>query len=170
MTAIRPLRFRWTGDVMKPLQPGVAARQYEKGEVYPLEVREERSANSHRAYFAAINEGWQNLPEEQADRFPTPDHLRRWLLIRAGFRDERTIALASKAEALRVAAFIKPLDTFAVIVPREATVVVMTAKSQSYKSMGRAEFQRSKEAVLDALAELIGVDRRALDDNAGRAA
>ena len=78
--------------------------------------------------------------------------------------------LASKAEAVRVASFIRPLDTYAVIVPREATVVVMTAKSQSYKAMGRVEFQRSKEAVLDKLAAMIGVERRTLDANAGKAA
>ena len=165
-----PLRFRWSGEAMTPLQPGAAARQYEKGEVYALEVREARSANSHRHYFSAINEGWSQLPEHMAERFPTPDHLRRWLLIRAGFRDERTIVLASKAEAVRVASFIRPLDTYAVIVPREATVVVMTAKSQSYKAMGAREFAASKQAVLDELAAMIGVERRALDQNAGKAA
>jgi len=170
MSAIHPVNFRWSGTAMIPLVPALAGRQFEKGEVYRLEVREDRSSNSHRAYFAEINDGFQNLPEHQAERFPTANHLRKWLLIRAGYRDERTIVLANKAEALRVAAFIEPMDSFAVVVPREATVVVMTAKSQSYKAMGRAEFQRSKEAVLDALAELLGVERKALDQNAGRAA
>ncbi len=170
MTAPRILRFRWDGRVMVPVYPGVAAKQYEVGEVYPLEVREDRSINSHRHFFAVVREGWQNLPEAQAQRFPTEDHLRKWLLIRTGFRDERSIPLASKAEAQRVAAFVKPLDDFAVVVAREATVTVLTAKSQSVKAMGRAEFQKSKDAVLDELAAMISVDRKALEQNAGKAA
>lgn len=170
MTAPRPLRFRWNGSTMTPLQPGAAVRQYEKGEAYTLEVREERSGNSHRHYMAAVHEAWNQLPEHLADEFPSADHLRRWALIRTGWRDERTVVLASKAEAQRVAAFIKPIDPFAVVVPRETTVVVLTAKSQSYRSMGKAEFGRSKEAVLDLLADMIGTNKEALAKNAGRAA
>ena len=170
MTAPRIMRFRWDGKVMVPQYPGVAAKQYTEGEVYPLEVREDRSINSHRHYFAAVREGWQNLPEHLAERFPTEDHLRKYLLIKTGFQDERSIPLASKAEAQRVAAFVKPLDDFAVVVAHEATVIVMTAKSQSVKAMGKAEFRRSKDAVLDELAAMISVDRKALEANAGRAA
>lgn len=166
----RPLRFRWSGEAMTPLQPGAAARQFEKGEWYTLEVREERSTASHNQFFAALNEGWQNLPETMADRFPSADHLRKWLLIRTGYRDEVTYVAASKAEAPRLAAFIRPLDDFAVVTVSEATVTVYRAKSQSVRAMGKAEFQRSKDAVLGLLAEMIGTDRKALDANAGRSA
>ena len=170
MTAPRPLRFTWNGRVMTPQYPGVAERQYTEGEVYTLEVREERSINSHRHYFAAVNTAWENLPEFVAERFPTADHLRRYALIQTGFRDERTIVAASKAEAQRIAAFIKPMDTFAVVVATEATVTVMTARSQSMRAMGKAEFGRSKEAVLDFLADQLGIETRQLKDEAGKAA
>ena len=170
MTAPRPLRFTWDGRVMTPQYPGVAARQYEVGETYTLEQREDRSINSHRAYFAQINEAHATLPEHLSERWPTPDHLHRWLLIRAGFYDERSIVVASKAEAVRVAAFVRPLDSYAIVIAKEAVVSVFTAKSQSYKAMGRAEFQRSKDATLDELAALIGVERETLAKEAGRAA
>lgn len=169
MTA-SPLKFRWQDGTMQPLAPDVARRTYEDGQIYRLAPWEDRSANTHRHYFSCINEGWNQLPEHMADQFATPDHLRRWLLIRAGFRDERTIVLASKAEAVRVAAFIRPLDPYAVVVPRESTVVVMTAHSQSYKSMGARTFQESKEKTLDLLASMIGTDSKTLAQNAGRAA
>ena len=170
MTAPRIQRFRWSGEAMLPLYPGAAARQYEKGGVYPLEVREDRSANTHRHYFACINDGWANLPEVHTERFPTSEHLRKYLLIKAGYFDARTIVAASKAEAQRIAAFIKPMDEFAVVTAREATVAVYTARSQSVRAMGKAEFQRSKDAVLDELAAMIGVEREALAQNAGKAA
>ena len=166
----RPLRYRWDGEAMRPTVPALARDQFEPGEVYQLEVREERSVNSHRAYFAAINEGWANLPEIEAMRFPTAEHLRKWLLIKAGYFNERQIVVASAAEAIRVAGFIKPMDDYAVVVPRGATVSIFTAKSQSMKSMGRKDFQKSKTAVLDLLSDMIGVARRALEANAGRAA
>ena len=168
--APRIMRFRWNGLAMVPLHPGVAKRQYEDGESYWLEARQERSINSHNHFFASLTEGWNNLPEHEAERYPSPDHLRRWLLIRAGYYDERTIVVGSKAEAQRVAAFVRPLDDYAVVVAKEATVSVFTAKSQSMRAMGRAEFQRSKDAVLDALANMIGVERKALEANAGQAA
>ena len=125
---------------------------------------------SHRFYFASVNEAWKNLPEDMAERYPTSDHLRKWALIKAGYRDERSIVASSKAEALRIAAFIRPMDEYAVVVVREAVVRVYTAKSQSTRAMGKAEFGASKEKVLDILSAMIGTSRDALVANAGQSA
>jgi hypothetical protein len=53
-----------------------------------------------------------------------------------------------------------------VIDVQEATVTRYTAKSQSMKAMGRAEFQASKEAVLGFLADMVGVTPDALATHA----
>ena len=159
MTAIFPLWFTWEGDVMRPLNSRAADRMYVVGEQYRLVHMGERSAASHSHFFAALNDAFANLPEDLAARFATPEALRKYALIRTGFRDERSIVAASKAEARRIAAFIKPLDEFAVVSVHEAAVIVWTAKSQSMKAMGKAEFQRSKDAVLQFCAEIIGVTR-----------
>ena len=148
---------------MVPRVPKLADAHFVVGEVYTLEERHQRSLQSHSHYFAALTEAWSNLPEEAAERFPTIDHLRKFALIRAGFRDERTFVCASKAEAQRLSAFMKPIDEFALIVSHEATVTVYTAKSQSMKAMGKADFQRSKEAVLDYVASLIGSTAREVE-------
>jgi hypothetical protein len=164
--------YRWDGEVMVPL-----ARFHNRcnavftvGELYPLDVHEDRSIVSHRHYFCEINEAWKNLPEMVAERYPSSEHLRKYALIQTGYRDERSIACSSKAEAQRVAAFIKPMDDYAVVVVREAVVSVLTAKSQSIRAMGAKEFQASKQAVLDQLASMIGVTPGALEQHAGRAA
>lgn len=136
------------------------------GEVVTLERREARSSATHNHYFAAVNEAWANLREIDAQRFKSPEHLRKWALIRAGFHDERSIVCASKAEALRLAAFMSPLDEYAIVVPSEAVVTVYTAKSQSMRAMGKDAFQRSKEAVLSVLAALIEVEPEALSSAA----
>lgn len=164
--------FEWNGEAMVP-RPAFVKRANETftvHEIYRMDVVEERSLRSHSHYFACINECWLNLPEHLAERFPSADHLRRYALVKAGFRDERSIVCASKAEAQRVAAFVRPMDGYAVVVVREAVVVVWTAKSQSMKAMGKADFQRSKDAVLDICAELIGVAPETLRKESGRAA
>jgi len=144
----------------------VANASYGEGEVVSLVAHEDRSLASHGHYFASVSEAWKNLPEEQTERFPTADHLRKWALIKTGYRDERTFVCSSKAEATRVAAFVKPLDPYAVIIPRGAVVTAYTAKSQSMRAMGKKEFQESKEAVLGVLAEILHIEPSALGSRA----
>ncbi|WEX10337.1 hypothetical protein [Chelativorans sp. AA-79] len=168
-----PLAFRWTGDSFVPHNAYVQKRAdqaYVIGEVYLLVEQQERSSESHRHYFASIKEGWENLPENIAAEFPTPEHLRKRALIKAGYYDSHSIVCSSKAEALRLAAFIRPLDEYGVVRVDGAVVTRYTAKSQSMRAMGKREFQASKEKVLDVIASMIEVSRDELQRNAGRAA
>lgn len=165
-----PMSFYWDGSAMIPRHVTIARRFFAEGEVVTMEVREDRSTASHRHYFAALKEAHDSLPEEIAERLPTPEALRKFCLIKAGFRDERTIACSSRAEALRLAGFIKPMDEYAVVVTSGATVTVYTAKSQSVRAMDRQTFAASKEAVLNIVASLIGTTPQTLSSNAGAAA
>jgi len=161
----RPIAFVWTDDgVMKPLHPRSADKEYAIGERYVLVPHEERSGASHGHQFAWLREAWLSLPEHLADapHCASPEHLRKWALIRAGYSDSHTITCASKAEALRVAAFIRPIDEFAVVVTQGATVTRFTAKSQSRRAMGAQEFQESKTKIMEVIARLLGVDPAAL--------
>lgn len=151
--------MRWDGEAMVPAR-GFAKRcddEFTIGLTYNLECVEERSAASHRHYFAAINEMWQTLPDHLAERFPSSEHLRKYALIRAGFATQRQFVASSKAEAMRLAAFMRPVDEYAVVSLREATVTVWTAESQSQKAMGKERFQGSKTAVLDTIASMLGI-------------
>jgi hypothetical protein len=156
-----PLRLRYEGEGFFRVLSNYWAERADKafviGEVYTLVEHHERSTASHNHYFASITEGWRNLPDELLETYPTPEHLRKRALIAKGYRDERTIVCSSKAEAGRVAAFVRPMDEYAVVSVREAVIRVWTAKSQSMKAMGKAEFAESKNAVLDFIADLLGV-------------
>ncbi len=155
---------RWVGDAMVP--HGRFRRECDEtfviGQDYRMQVQEHRSQVSHNHYFASLQEAWSNLPEDQAQRFPTVEHLRKWALVQAGFRDERTFVCESKAQAVKLAAFVRPMDEYAVVTVSEAVVRVYTAQSQSKAAMGKKDFQRSKQAVLDVVAELIGTTPAAL--------
>ena len=163
MTA--PVIFTWDGESMIPLArfAKLSDEQFVIGEKYKMEAIEARSVDSHNHYFACVNEAWLNLPESFADQFPTSEHLRKWVLIKAGFCDERSIVCASKAEAQRIAAFIKPMDTYAVVIASEATIKAFTAQSQSMRAMGKKDFQASKQAVFDILSGMIGVETKELE-------
>lgn len=167
-----PLTYAWDGEAFAPLPRFAkhADKEFVIGQNYRLEVQEERSAISHRHYFASLHEAWLNLPEVHAERFATEEHLRKYALIKAGYRDERSIVCASKAEAQRVAAFIRPMDEYAIVTVHDATVIVYTAKSQSSKAMGKQAFQESKQAVLDIVSQLIGVPQTTLEREGQRAA
>jgi hypothetical protein len=153
--------------------PGFA-RQCDKafvvGQVYRLTEHEDRSAASHRHYFACVNTAWENLPEELAKRFPTPDHLRKFALIKAGYATSMDFPCASRAEALRWAPRIESQSEYAVVTITDAVVTVWTARSQNARAMNKQEFQASNDAVLAYVSSLIGATPATLAANAGKAA
>jgi len=170
MTDPIPMIFDWDGEAMIPRRPRLADKHYVVGESYRLAPVEERSMRSHRYYFASLNEAWKNLPEALAERFPTSEHLRKYALIKAGHYDQRSVVAASKAEAQRVAAFIRPMDEYAIVGVSDATVTAYTAKSQSMRAMGKQTFRESADAVLEIVSAMIGTSRETLQQNAEKAA
>lgn len=162
--ACPPEPFEWDGEVMRPLRPRRADAFYTVGQRYILETVSQRSDPSHKHEFAWLREAWMNLPEHLADlpHCTSPEHLRKWALIRAGYSDSHTIVCSSKAEAIRVAAFIRPIDEFAVVITQGATVTRYTAKSQSKRAMGAKEFQDSKTKIMEVIARMLGVEPRQL--------
>ena len=154
-----PIVFQWTGSAMEPA--GRFARECDRyfvvGERYTLSEWQDRTQRSHNHFFACVAEAWKNLPEDQAERFPTPEHLRRFALIKSGHHDRTEFVASSKAEALRLAAFLRGFDEYAVVVVRDNVVARLTAKSQSRRAMGAKDFAQSKNDVLHLCADLIGV-------------
>lgn len=170
---MQPVIFTWTDEgTMVPLSRfrGVCDKQFAVGERYPLVVEEGRSKKSHDHFFAHVEELWRTLPEGMADQFPSSEHLRKFALIRAGYCDQRSIVCSSAAEAARVAAFIRPMDEYSIVVVRGATVMQYTAHSQSKKAMGAKVFQQSKDAVFAVIAEKLGVAPETVVAQQGKAA
>lgn len=161
-----PLAFEWTGHVMAPLNRRAAVAMYTVGEQYRLEHREDRSIATHNHEFAWLHDAWLNLPETIADQYPSPTHLRKRALIQAGFYNEEIIDVGSKAGAIRVAASLRGIDDFALVLVRGPFVIRRVAKSQSRRAMNKQEFAASKSAILEVISGLIGVS----PDQLGRAA
>ena len=169
---LRPIPFSWDGSVMRP-HPRfrkLCDDQFAAGETYVLAADERASTASRNHYFAALHDAWLNLPEDQAQRFPSPEFLRRWALVQAGYANERVIPCDSEADAKRMALTARALDGYCVIVRKGTVVQIWTAQSQSHKSMTKEQFQASKSAVLDIVSKMIGVTRGELQKQAGMSA
>jgi hypothetical protein len=154
----------WDGEVLRPLPrfAKIADVHYVVGDVHLVAEIEERSEKAHRHEFAWLREAWLSLPENLADLYPSTEHLRKRALIDAGFYDEQVIDCGSQAAALRVASFARGEDDFALVITRGPLVVVRKAKSQSRRAMRPDEFQRSKTALMETVAAMIGVKTDAL--------
>ncbi len=166
-----PILCVWTGEAFQPRMAfmGRCNEELVVHEFYRVEIRHERSHQSHNHYFACIHQAWLNVPDDQADRWPTEDHLRKWALIQAGYRDVRSIVADSNAQAHRIATLIRQVDDFSVVVVSGHAVEVLTAISQKRRAMDRKEFQASKDAVLAILAKLVKVNQTQLEQE-GKAA
>jgi len=168
-----PILFKWDGEAFAPASQfwaKLADREFVVGEKYKLVEHKDRSANSHRHFFATVNDAWRTLPDHMLDDYPTAEHLRKKALIRKGYHFTRDHVCDTPAAARNMAAFIRPMDEYAIIIAKDCVVRVHTAMSQSVKAMGARDFQESKQAVLDFIDDLLGVERGATAENARRVA
>lgn len=164
-----PIALRYDGEVFRPISKRFAEQAdaaYAVDETIIFVQHEERSSLTHRHMFACIKNAWASLPERLAQQFPNPEALRKYALIKAGYADHRSTVCSSRAEAQRIAAFVRPMHEFAIVSVDGATVHVFTPQSQSMRAMDRKTFAESKQKVLDVIADIIGVEPEAL----GRAA
>lgn len=163
MTDVLPLRYEGNG-LFRCLHPKRIS--LEPGSVHGWQMAEHRSAKSHDHWFACVNEAWKSLPEEMADDFPSPEHLRKWSLIKAGFCSETRIVCANNSEAMTLATKAKSMDKYAVVAIDGKAVTIWTADSQRRDAMGRQAFQDAKEKALHIISQLIGTDAATLKDAA----
>lgn len=134
------------------------------GQEYVVEAVEHhpRDMVMHRGYFAELKELWLTLPEEIADAFPSPDHLRKHLLIKTGYHTLTSFVADTEAKATEIAAFTESIDEFAVVTIDGCVVNVYRARSQSVPEMSHPEFRESRHKVLDAAYDMCGLDRAAV--------
>lgn len=195
---ILPVNFIWTavdvvdsGDgtvtrrhAMVPLlrYDNLAKRQFHDGEEYPLVPLEARSRASHNQFFAALNDGFNNLPEDLSliqNRLNLPippggwinsDHLRKWCLCQSPeWCDIDEFDFDRKADAMKLATLYRKRDVYAHITVRGTHVTIKTAKSQSAAAMSKEPFEQSKRDVLDLVETMIGVAKGTLNKEAKRA-
>lgn len=156
------IEAKWTGEGFRPDSPAAAAwcqRHVRPWEKVTLTVHQGRSMKSHRHLFPWLKDAWESLPEEHrgAPWAASPEHLRKYALIKSGFYDVRLFPVASEEEAARWMPILRAFDSFSVVVTTGSVVLYYTAQSQKMTVMGKDRFQRSKQAVLEFVADLLGI-------------
>lgn len=164
---------QWHLDHFRPADDAAKAwcqQNMRPWEHVTLNVRRARSERSHKHKFAWLRDAWLSLPEKyKAHRWAaSPDHLRKYALIRTGFYDVMTIPADDPDEATRWASVIQQIDdqrdkevsgsaAFSIVVSRGDLVYRYTAQSQKMKAMGKDRYQKSKTSIMTFIADLIGV-------------
>lgn len=170
-----PILCTWRGGAFHPRARDILrlAEHFDEGEEVHATIEavaSDRADTSRRHFFATVRDLYQHLPERERERWPSADHLRKHGLIRGGFCDVRHVACSSKAEAARVANLARQMDEYAIVRIEGATVTVWQAWSQAKRAMGARQFQQSKQAVFDFLADALGVDPGSIHDQHRRGA
>lgn len=164
---LEPAAFIWDGQAMIPLDRfrRLASKQYRAGQEYVLVDHKGRSEESHRHYFACVRKGWENLHEEDAMKYPSPEFLRKWALVKEGYADCTDHVCESEEEVAKLITLVRKLDPYAVLTRSGNILTVWTAQSQDHASMGHKTFEESKTKVLERIANMCGISLDELTKN-----
>lgn len=162
---IAPLTYTYEGDgEFKACGPAMQVRaddHFVVGKRYRLVEHEERSRKTHNHFFACVSEAWQSMPDHLLDEYPSPEHLRAKMLIKAGYANHADFVCSNRRDIMNVRA-LALRNPYAVVTVKDSVVRVYEAHSQSTKAMGKETFAASKEAVLNAISDLLGTDAAGL--------
>lgn len=165
------LRARWDGDAFVPLPrfKADADKHLVVEQVYTIEAEEPDNHAARGAYFAELRTLWNSLPETLDDHYPTPTHLRKRALIKCGYYVSNMVTLKTPEEARVVAAIMKPLDQFAVVVVRENVIAVYRARSQRPRANDEDEFRMSKDELKQSRKDVLDLVRSIVNVRAAEA-
>lgn len=154
-------RARWQGGVLRPLTN--TPPDMDEGETVFVEVGRGRSPSSHKHQFAWVADAWASLPESLSGMpwAETPETLRKHALIATGYHQTYTVDCGGNAAAARVKAHLVAAEFgrhgYAIGQVRGPVLTIWTPESQSARAMGGKRFQESKTAIMEWIAEKIGV-------------
>ena len=123
-----------------------------------------RSESDHRRFFALIRAAFQNWPEQHEFQPDDAEHLRAWLLCKAGYRNVTTIPIEDdttdammKLVMLTVEAAIKAAKSHAFPRVHGHAIYVFTAKSIAFATLPQKAFNEVREAVTEIIELEVGV-------------
>ncbi len=121
-------------------------------------LSQQRSSDDHRRFFALVNAAFTHWPEQHDFRPDNAEHLRAWLLCKAGYRkttmietDEPAATVASIEAAFRAA------DTYAFVRPYGDGVAVYSPKSLAWDKLDQKKFWPIRDEVTAVIEDVIGV-------------
>lgn len=114
-----------------------------------------RSVADHRRFYAVINAAFTHWPDGHEFKPDDAEHLRKWLLCKAGYRDSTLVNVdfaddqpaLMKLISLVVEAAVLAADGHAFIRPHGAAVAVFKAKSIKFDTLPQTQFGLLRDKV-----------------------
>ena len=120
-----------------------------------------RSPEQHRRFFALMRAAFMHWPDAHERQFASQEELRKWLQMKAGWREvgaQIPISGIPKDKALFLAkAAIQAAESFAEPVFYKDNLVIFKPKSIAFAKMGPAEFNALNDAVSQVIEAEIGI-------------
>lgn len=126
-------------------------------------LKRARSEPDHRRFFALIAAAYANWPERHEFQPSSSEHLRAWLICKAGHYDVTTIPIedghpaVAKLATLAAEAAIKAAGTHAFVRPHGSALAVFAAKSIAWDKLSQRDFSPIRQAVEDIIEAEVGV-------------
>lgn len=125
-----------------------------------------RSSPDHRRFFGLIRAAFHHWPEASEFQPDNEEHLRAFLLCKAGYRDVTTIPCefaenepaVLKLVALAAEGAVKAAKGHAFIRPHGAAIAVFSAKSLAWDKLDQKAFNKVREAVEEVIKAEIGIE------------
>lgn len=134
------------------------SREYPVGSSASFDEQKARSSAQERRWFGILKTTWDNMDDHLRRRFPDPEALRKWALIRAGWCESREFVAEGEEAAALTAAGLRWAEPYSIVVQAGNVVFAYRAKSQGRKAMGRQQFAEFTERGLAHISELLGCD------------
>ena len=133
-----------------------------------------RSSADHRRFFGLIHAAFHQWPEAHTFQPTDAEHLRAWLLFRAGYHDVSFVevdpefaadpdAMASIKLAVEASlAAVAQKGGYAFVRVSAAGLEILSAKSINFATLGQKEFGQIRQAVEEILEAALGVSAEQL--------
>jgi hypothetical protein len=136
-----------------------------------------RSPADHRRFFGVIRAAYLHWPESHEFQPEDPEHLRAWLLCRAGYKSVTEIPFEeSWPEAMQRLAMLtaeqvlRAAKSHAFVRPHPGGLFVFSPKSLAWESLGQKEFGQIRESVEEVIKCETGREASELLRETGKAA
>ena len=124
-----------------------------------------RSPADHRRFFKLIGATYHHWPESSEFQPDNAEHLRAYLLCKAGYRDVTTIPVEfgedqpvlMRLVALAAEAAVKAAKGFAFIRPHGQALAVFFAKSIAWDKLDQKHFNKIRDAVEEVIEAETGM-------------
>lgn len=132
----------------------------------PIVGKWRRSYPQLKRYHAMIRAAFAHWPEAADVQFSSEDECRKFLQMRAGWRDVGAriplVGVNPEHARLLVAAAIKGAGAFAHPVVHKSELIIWIPRSISFASMGPQEFGLLSDAVAVVINDMTGLDAETL--------